>query len=529
MLRASDVVAWILAAILAAAIVWRLQAANRAPLVWDEAARVDSGANLARTLSTGDLLGSWQWVHAQVFYPFLGPALNGVGLLLTHNSIAAAWVPSLAAFGLAGILSGRLAKRLGGGDVGAWCAAVMTWLTPIFARVAAGAFTEPIGACLLIATLLALASFDRHRTVWGPPVAAGMLAAFSLFLKYDYGLLTLETICLSGVAALSDRTTRFVSIKHYGVALATSISIGAAWFLVSPSEKFRGALQFVGQAAPGSAAQVDLLYYPKALFSNGEVGINPIIAVAVVIALASGIAQIRRREMRAPIISLVLWYLMYSTATIRYPRYLGFIVPLLAVFAGLAAGQLVANTHFQSTPVRRIALSVAAVMAAGQLAVQAGTSATGLPAQFWFLAPNPAAEAALNFAANHLREEAGSAMMLGQTNEFSPYALHLAWTERLGYPAPPVDFIGESGHPTNEQSLVKEIAALGAHQVVGVDVRPGSSLDTQDYRTVFPSQPGLVALARESESAGLFVRVADISLEDGLLGVTVWDYPAAGP
>src|SRR5438128_11319664 len=114
--------AWVLAAISAAAAVWRLQIANRAPLIWDEAVRVDAGASLTYAIRSGDFHGAWDWIHTQVFYPFLGPAFNGLTLLVTHDPLAAAWVPSLVAYTLAGMLAGRLALDLGAGPVGALCA-----------------------------------------------------------------------------------------------------------------------------------------------------------------------------------------------------------------------------------------------------------------------------------------------------------------------------------------------------------------------------------------------------------------------
>jgi hypothetical protein len=351
------------------------------------------------------------------------------------------------------------------------------------------------------------------------------MAALAWFVKFDYGLLALGTIGLSGlVAALTSPGSRASELKQYGIAGAAAIGTIAAWFLVDPLAKFRGVFHYVGQQSPGSLTRIDLGYYPITLFSGGEVGLVPLVALVFVVAVLVAIFQLQRREVRAPLICLGLWYVEYSTATYRYPRFLGTAVPLLAVFAGLAVGQLVQRTQFQSSTQRRVALVVVAVIAASQLVSQAAATGTGLATPFWFLESDSPAAEALVFASTHLRADAGAVLMLGQTNELSPAALQLAWTQRIRRPSPPVDVIPETGQSVNQQSLISAINIAGARQVVAVDVRPGSRLDTSDYHTTFPSQPKYVAVAQELESAGYLTRVATVTLEGGLLGVTVWTY-----
>ncbi len=536
---------WILAATLAAALVWQLQVANRAPLTWDESVRVDAGAALANAIKGGDFLGLWSWIHAQLYYPFLGPALNGLVLLASNNTLAAAWVPSLAAFATAGILAGRLASELGSGELGAWCAALVTWSAPIFARVSGGAWLEPIGACLLLALVIALVHVERDDG-WQAPAAAGVCASLCWFLKYDYGLLALGTIGLSGITAVALSATRATRLSHlafygrgrrrrqsqalaravrqYGEAIAVAAGPIGAWFLVDGSAKLHVILQLFGHVAPGTSSQIDPGYYVTALFAGGEVGLDPLIATFCIVCVLSAVLQVNRREIRVPLLCLGLWYLMYSLAGWRIPRYMGTIMPLVAVFAGLAAGQLVARTHFQSPRLRRVVVAVTSVVVTGQLVLQAAAGTTGLPAQFWFLRADPSAVASLEFASSTLRPDAGAVLMLGQTSELSSYAVHLAWTQRLGRLAPPVDFIGETGQAVSRQSLIDAIDGIGAHQVIGVDVGTGSTFDTLDYRTASPSQPKYMALAHELESTGVLTPVATLYLEGGRLTVTVWNY-----
>jgi hypothetical protein len=280
----------------------------------------------------------------------------------------------------------------------------------------------------------------------------------------------------------------------------------------------------VGVHTPGSATAIDFTYYAKALFTNGEVGLSTLVAVGLSVAVVSAIAQVRRPEMRPPVIGLILWYVMYSIATPNIGRFVGTIMPLIAVFGGLAVGQLIAATKFESLRLRRIALALASIAFAWQLAAQAAAGATGLSAQYWFIVPNPSATDAVSFASDHLVAGGGPVLMLGQTSEFSSYALHLAWSQRLDRQAPPVNFVGETGRLVTRQSLIGAINGYGARQVVGVDISPGSTFDTLDYRTTFPSQPQYLALAYQLESSGTLKREASLSLEGGLLHVIVWDY-----
>src|SRR5207245_10187544 len=98
-----------------------------------------------------------------------------------------------------------------------------------------------------------------------------------------------------------------------------------------------------------------------ALFTNGEVGLSSLVAIGLSLAILSAVAQVGRAEMRPPVICLALWYVTYSIATTKYGRYLGTIMPLIAVLGGLAASQSIAATHFQSVWLRRAGLAVLSV------------------------------------------------------------------------------------------------------------------------------------------------------------------------
>src|SRR4051794_22678269 len=94
---------WCVVAALVTAAVGLWQLSDRAPLVWDEAARVSSGVDLSFLLRSADVGGAWHWFTIQDYYPFLGPALHGVVYLFGGSAFTSAWLPPLLAYGLAGI------------------------------------------------------------------------------------------------------------------------------------------------------------------------------------------------------------------------------------------------------------------------------------------------------------------------------------------------------------------------------------------------------------------------------------------
>jgi hypothetical protein len=66
-------------------------------------------------------------------------------------------------------------------------------------------------------------------------------------------------------------------------------------------------------------------------------------------------------------------------------------------------------------------------------------------------------------------------------------------------------------------------------QVVAVDIRPGSTLDTADQRANFASSPDYLLMARAWESRGALSRVAATSLDGGRIEIIVWRPTIAAP
>jgi hypothetical protein len=531
---------WAIAAAATAVWVARAQVSDRAPLVWDEAARVNSGMQLAYDLRALDTADIWQWFTLQDYYPFLGPALHGLIYLGGGGILTAAWLPALLAYAAAGVVVGRLAAALGAGEAGAWMAAALFWLTPLEAKLAAGAFTETMGACLAAGVVLALVRLGQtgRRSF---ALGAGALAGTAWWLKYDYGLLATATIVGVGlVTALRGRAARIAVPYAWAAATAVAlfaVSIGPGW-----SRKVEGLRTFTGSASPGQSSidflghplralqHVDLAYYPSALFGGGglhlstasEVGITTLTATLLVGGVAWALFAVRRHPaLLAPLVLVAGWMAIYSLAGVKFPRYVAPLIALLAALAGTAGGRAWAYASARGRPLLlRAAVAGAAVAVAVSLALQA----SHLDEQFAFLAPDPPAAEALGFITGHLPPPEGirPIVMIGQTNELSLNSVRIAWNERLGRQAPAVEPVTEA--PVRERSamLLSTLYALRPIEVVGIDVRPGSALDTLDFRRRWPSQRDYFRIARRLEQSGALVRVAQLRPRAGRVGVTVW-------
>ncbi len=515
-----------------AATVGLLQVRERGPLVWDEAVRVGEGARLAYILHAGDVGAAWDWVHAQTFYPFLLSALHGLLFFVGAGPVTAAWLPALVAYALASVLAGRLATALGTGVTGAWLAAALCWLTPLEARLAAGGFTEPLGGTLLLLVLWLLTRIERSRGAVRGAAPLGLACAAAWFVKYDYGVLTAGTVGLSAIVAFAIRRDRR-ALARYVLAGAFAVVPVAAWLAVDFGAKRRGTTGFIGQAVPDAERVSDWGYYPQILFGGRDIDLTPWLGVGLAPGIAAlflggvgwaAFAALRRPEVRPAVILVVLWYALYSGAAWQEPRYIGPILPVLAALAGAAAADGLRRIR-RAVPDRvfaALALLIA-VLFAWQLAVQAAGEA-GLGERAAFLRPNAPAAEALAFAAAAIENERRTVLLLGPANELSPASLRLVWSRRLGRIAPAyVEMVPEATPRNRERALIQTIERFGVGRVVGLDVRPGSRLDTPDFRFRFASQPDYIRLALQLEAQGRLRRVTNRTTDGGRLGVILWD------
>lgn len=497
---------------------------SRAPLVWDEAARVDAGAGLVLAIRHTSLPEVWNWLNDQTFYPFLGPAFNGLVLLVSGNPLLAAWLPSLLAYGVAGILGYIAARDTGTSRIGGWAAASLIWSTPLLTRLAAGDFTEPFGAC---GTLLLVICEVRNQTTRGRlySVLSGATVAACWFLKYDYGMLAFAILITNRLLQLRQGHAKLDDIKAIATSILAALLPVLVWLSINTGLKMQGISGFVGQAAPGGEAISRLAFYPLALVASPEVGLASTVGLFLLISIVVGFVQGGHYILRPALIAVTLWSIMYTAASIKYARYLGTILPVLCVIGAVLADRLLLNLRLASPASNQPFVAAVAFLLGAQLLLQLTDPTTGVSAQFWFLRMDPVAAEATEFAAGHLDSNLGPVLMLGQTNEVSPGLVHLMWTERLGHLAPTVYTLpGSSAGLIGPTDLTAQIRSRFVSQLIGFTVRTGSRLDTADYHRSFPNQPLYLDAARHMEESGQLRLIAESTMENGLLEVEVWRF-----
>jgi hypothetical protein len=515
------------------------QLGHRAPLLWDEAARVDPGVRFLYAVRDSGIGGGWDWINSQIFYPFMAPLLHGIVYFFTGNEVVAAWVPGLLAYCGLGILVAILAKELGADRAGVWLAAALAWLTPLTARLAGGAFTEPLGACVYVALLIFLLRMRRaprlHRAF-----LVGLMAAVASWLKWDYGLVATTLIAVSGVVAPAELRTagRWFDLRRivrsrvpYLLALAFAALIAGALLIFNWDGKLAGAQAYVSQAAPTAAKPLNFLFYPASLFSDADIGLTIPVACLFLIGVAWGsIRWLRRPAVRAPLLLVGMIYAAYSISTIRSSRYIDPVLPVLAALAGGAATDLWsafrASPWAGRTPVKAVAGVLGVVLVAG-LAGQAIAVSQPLPYHSVnSVRPDPAVEDLRSTVAATLSIPLSDSpiALLGPTNDFSPPALQLMWDEVAAEPAPPVVQIPEAESGARRSALIEWLRSNQPVEVVGVAVSPGSFVDDADYEAVWAvtSQADYFLIATALAREGLLHTVTSRTLEHGLLTVSVW-------
>ncbi len=577
---------WIALVTALVAVIVLLHVHGRAPLTWDEAARVDSGSRLLFAVRSGSLDEVWRWFNAQTYYPFLMPAVHGLVLAATGSPLAAASVPTILAYVGTGLLAARLARALGAGGAGAWTAALLAWLCPIGLRLAAGAFTENLGACVVLGLTLSLLRLERSARDPGPATAdavrVGAVVLLAWLVKYDYGILATALLGLAGVRALLRLQPRR-ALQLYGTAAAVGLA-PVALLLASFAEYAPGRLDAVRTFVlqPGIERQIDFLFYPRALLLSDEVGLAPVVAIL----LLSGFgwclaaANAERSELRTPILSVVVWLVVYSVAAAKQPRFAVLVIPLLGVLAAVAVaairdqpeklptaaqlalwtmggavllaprGSLVFSLIPLAVPVAALALvdlhvlrglaisakgigrwAVAGALAA-PLLWQVGAQASALGEPIWLVRPDPATAEALAFTVNQIPASTDRPVLfIGPSNAFSPRLLDLAWSELLDRPSPGVETVPEVRPEEREGALLAAIRTHNPSVIVAVSAGGGARLNPDRNaagRELFPSQRAYAGMIGDlARQGGPLSPLPGLGVEHEPVRVEMWNVEQA--
>ena len=517
---------WLSAACFAVTLAWLLQIEGRTPLlVWDEAGRVSTGEGLSDAIAHLSLPALWHWLHAQAFYPPLMPALHGLAGAAGAEPLTAAWLPSLLAYGLAGLLTANLARRLGLPIAGCALAAGLYWTAPLSVRLAAWGATEHIAACLFLLLASLLVQLER-RPALGTAVAAGAIAGLTALLKYDSAVVALGTLGLSTAIALPLHGRR--AFAMHALALVTFTLLAMAWLSFETGAKTAAFQEFLGQGnASETRGMRPLLYLDLLLQStlDGErnpTGLAPLTGLMFFFgAVYAAYLAARRRLSPQAFLLLAIAMAMYSGSALKDVRFLGPLVPFYAIFAALLSVDAYRWAEPRLSGSRRaVVIAAAAVLAFSQVAWQVG-GPQGLTSRFSYLEPSRDVEQLVSFTMAQLSGERGEVLLAGSTNWFSPRALQLAWHRPDGN-VPPIRGLSPQGisRASNNELVAAALRDDRADPAVTLSLDPGSPLYTGDPH--YENQRAAIAAIEGLEATGRVSKRGALSLQDGALRVDVW-------
>ncbi len=469
---------------------------SRGPLLWDPASFAMAGADVWSAARHGDWGLALQAAGRSDQYPPGYPVLAAVWFGLVGLGQAQARLFSLAWLGLAVALGFWLAWWLSPDDrsgrrAGVLCAALML-SAPTLIYLSTDAVMEPVGAALTLATLAAasLAAVPR-RTGW--LAVAGVLAAATCLVKYNYGLPLVASLCL--VTLLDPAPPRLRWRRLAVLALTVGLPL-ALWLAGDPEQRLDGLIGFAVNRSSGLGLQASLAVYPGALLQDYAaawwIGLGLVLVAAVAV----------RRHWRDPrfqpaIVYVLLFLAMALVHPYKQPRFLYTAVPVLMVLASTVVGATLASAPWSASRARA---PVVAVVVALVLAVLAGAGVvervTGYQhgANEW-LNHAPAARRTvldmLAFVGANVDPRQG-VLVNGAGNEFSISLLAWWWRAEggvepvrvIGLPyVGPAARTGRLAAPAwvHADALRGSLALWRPASVVSVTVAPESDFYTRDY------------------------------------------------
>lgn len=514
--RISQLALWLGLAAVACTATYLLHIATRGGLLWDEAARVLAGQELAFQLQRGDAAGAWTWLNNQTFYPFLLPAFQGVLLASGVPPVAAAWMPSLLAYGVSGILAGLLVRALGGNGWGAAVGGVGVWSIPQLASFAGGAYTEPFGVVMYLCVLLTITRLLTNPTrVSVALVISAVVIAF--WIKPDYGVFSLVAIALTGLLALpGDANPRR---RQFMVALLGSVAAEVIGLSFNLFPKLSGLLVFFTQAAntsaaPHSPASRDPFFYFHSLMADPGLGTG--LFVGAILLLCTAVAAVRvykERLLIAPILLVVIPIAAYSASSIQFTRYLLPAIAMQFVFVGWLASKI---TTSGSNVLRPAVVLLALILLGSEIPrYVAGDPSTVSP---------PAAEQARADIVLALGVDNQRILFLRPLNEVSVPLLQLSLDRASGRLTLPI-FAPAAWTSTQPGGLEQMLSQACPTEVVAIEVDPGSSFDTLDYRLAWGPSAGYLQQAFQLQAAGVLTLQQSLAVDGGRARVWVWSLP----
>ena len=332
-------------------------AIDRTPPEWDHANHLERAVNCAEDLAQGDVR---RIIERSSFYPPIVPCGAALVYRLVPSDAASAQSVVLAFLGLGMAAVYLLGRRLAGSTEGVVAAVIFGCAPFVVFSALRFQLDLPLAAMVALALFVVLQTDGFTRLGWS--LAAGVVFGLGMLTKPPFAAYVVVPVLL--VAASSDRRRRGAAYAALAILVGAALSVpwyGPRLFGLLPQITARSFKQAAESGHPDPLTATALLFYPTWL--TPELG-----TLAVLLLLVGlGVAVVRRQWIA--IATLLAPIVLFSLLQNKNLRYMLPVLPIAAVFSGMAFGLL---------PGRQ-ARTVGAVVLALVCAIQVSATALGVP------------------------------------------------------------------------------------------------------------------------------------------------------
>ena len=334
-------------------------AIDRRPPEWDHANHLERVVHCADDLARRD----WRTlIERSSFYPPIVPCGAALVYRLAPSDAAAAQSVILAFLGLGMAAVYLLGRRLAGGTEGVVAAVAFGCAPFVVFSALRFQLDLPLAAMVALALVMIFQTDGFTRLGWS--LAAGVVFGIGMLTKPPFAAYVIVPVLL--VAASSRHRRRGAAYAALAILVGAALSLpwyGPRLFGLVPQIANRSFKQAAESGHPDPFTATALLLYPTWLTT--QLGILAVLLLLI----GLGVAVARRRWIA--LAALLAPFLLFELLQNKNLRYTLPLLPMAAVFAGIAFGLLP----------RRLRGVGAAVLAVA-CAIQVGATALGVPRSF---------------------------------------------------------------------------------------------------------------------------------------------------
>jgi hypothetical protein len=323
---------------------YRIILVVQGPFHADEAGHALPAARMAMALRHVDLAGFLETTRQDILWPFFHPLVVSVFFLLGGIARDVARSSSLCAFvavvGLVPLLARELAlppvstsptpkepERATLPPTLGWLSATALMAAPALWGFSCSVMTESLGMLMTVATLICAARADRRQSA-RLHLATGVLAAFTFFTKYNYGVPLVAALFVT--QAWRTRARGWRGLAAYCAGAGVPLVVWLVFVFGSDRSRLGYLWDYVRVNRDEGIHGLDAaLFYPR--------GVIEVFGLAVAVAMAMGlVGVVLRRPSDARVASLIFVSLTLGLLLPHPNKQWRYLAPALPVLLGLA-------------------------------------------------------------------------------------------------------------------------------------------------------------------------------------------------